>query len=165
MYTYTHTHKNQLIYRWGRSLMVFVFICEGCYKLPQESWLLSVCSGLVAYWKAEGSHGQNKGIAGMKDVKVQHKVRNSNTFFIIQLYKLTFRNAICWYAAWTGNISHMNVRIQNLNQLMDFLFFVVVISIFFHFHGVPNGRGIHFFLGGGERLLKEKFSLELMVRQ
>lgn len=39
---------------------------------------------------------ENKGIAGMKDGKVQHKVRNSNTFFVIQWYKLTFRNAICW---------------------------------------------------------------------
>lgn len=137
--------------------MVFVFICEGCYKLPQESWLLSVCSGLVAYWKAEGSHGQNKGIAGMKDVKVQHKVRNSSTFFIIQLYKLTFRNAICWYAAWTGNISHMNVRIQNLNQLMDFLFVVVVvISIFFIFMEYQMAGEFTFLGVGGRKTVEGK---------
>lgn len=49
------------------------------------------------------------------------------------------------------HFTHTNVRIQNLNQLMDFLFVVVVvISIFFIFMEYQMAGEFTFFGGGGK---------------
>lgn len=54
------------------------------------------------------------------------------------------------------HFTHTNVRIQNLNQLMDFLFVVVVISIFFIFMEYQMAGEFTFLGVGGRKTVEGK---------